>query len=81
MNSTGNTLEDVLKSRGIDMADVDAQDYKIPEPKESTKRLMEVYYNLKVTADMEAPYWYNRAWWENDGDVTIVRRAKAMAAC
>lgn len=81
MNSTGNTLEDVLKSRGIDMADVDAQDYKIPEPKESTKRLMEVYYNLKVTADMEAPYWYNRAWWENDGDVTIVRRANAMAAC
>jgi hypothetical protein len=75
-------LQDVLKSRGIKMADVvDTQDYKIPEAKESTKKLMEIYYNLKVTADMEAPYWYNRTWWENDGDVTIVRRAKAMAAC
>ena len=42
---------------------------------------MEIYYNLKVTADMEAPYWYNRTWWENDGDVIEVRRAKAMAAC
>lgn len=81
MNLNESKLEEVLKSRGIDMADVDAQDYKIPEPKDSTKRLMEIYYNLKVTADMEAPYWYNRAWWENDGEVTIVRRAKAMAAC
>ncbi len=82
MNSNGTKLEDVLKMRGIEMADVvDAKDYKIPEAKESTKRLMEIYYNLKVTADMEAPYWYNRTWWENDGDVTIVRRAKAMASC
>lgn len=81
MNSVGNKLEEVLKNRGIEMAEsVDAQDYKIPEAKDSTKRLMEIYYNLKVTADMEAPYWYNRTWWENDGEVTIVRRAKAMAA-
>lgn len=61
MNSNGTKLEDVLKMRGIEMADVvDSKDYKIPEAKESTKRLMEIYYNLKVTADMEAPYWYNR---------------------
>lgn len=81
MNSKGSKFEDVLKSRGIDMANVDAEDYKIPEAKQSTQKLMEIYYNLKVTADMEAPYWYNRTWWENDGEVTIVRRAKAMASC
>ena len=82
MNSNVISLEDVLKRRGIPLADVvDAQEYKIPEAKESTQRLMEVYYNLKATADMEVPYWYNRTWWENEGDVTIVRRAKAMAAC
>lgn len=82
MNSNGSKLEDVLKSRGIGMSDVvDSQDYKIPEAKESSKKLMELYYDLKVTADMEAPYWYNRTWWENDGEVTIVRRAKAMASC
>ena len=82
MNSNETKLEEVLKTRGIDMADVvDTKEYKIPEAKDSTKRLMEIYYNLKVTADMEAPYWYNRVWSENEGDVTIVRRAKAMAAC
>lgn len=82
MKSNESKLQDVLKSRGIDMADVDnLKEADIPEAKESTKRLMEIYYNLKVTADMEAPYWYNRTWWENDGDVIIVRRAKAMAAC
>jgi len=75
-------LQDILKSRGIDTVDVDnLQEVDIPEAKESTKKLMEIYYNLKVSADMEAPYWYNRTWWENDGDVIEVRRAKAMAAC
>lgn len=81
MKSKEIKLEDVLKARGITVADIDTQDYQISEAKESSKKLMEIYYNLKVTADMEAPYWYNRAWWENEGDVTIVRRAKAMAAC
>ena len=75
-------LEEVLKSRNIALSDVaDPQEYQIPEAKESTKRLMEIYYSLKVTADMEAPYWYNRTWWENEGDVPVIRRAKAMAAC
>ena len=81
MISNENKLQDVLKSRGIDMADVDnLLESDIPEAKESSKKLMDTYYTLKVTADMEAPYWYNRVWWENDGEVTIVRRAKAMAA-
>lgn len=41
---------------------------------------MDTYYVLKNTVDMEIPYWYNRVWFENDGDITIVRRAKALAA-
>jgi 4-hydroxyphenylacetate decarboxylase large subunit len=82
MNVKESKLQDVLKSRGIDTAEVDnLLESDIPEAKDSTKRLMELYYNLKVTADMEAPYWYNRTWWENDGDIIEVRRAKAMAAC
>nr|WP_320132550.1 4-hydroxyphenylacetate decarboxylase large subunit [uncultured Holophaga sp.] len=82
MESNTISLEQVLKSRGISMAEVtDPKEHQIPEAKESTQRLMELYYTLKVTADMEAPYWYNRAWWENEGDVPVVRRAKAMAAC
>ncbi len=82
MNSAESKLEDVLKSRGIEVTNHDnIKESDIPEEKESTKKLMEIYYTLKVTADMEAPYWYNRTWWENEGDVTIVRRAKAMAAC
>jgi len=82
MNVKESKLQDVLKSRGIDVADVDnLLESDIPEAKDSTKRLMELYYNLKVTADMEAPYWYNRTWWENDGDIIEVRRAKSVAAC
>lgn len=81
MISNESKLQEVLKSRGIDMADVNnLLESDIQEPKESSKKLMETYYTLKVTADMEAPYWYNRVWWENDGEVIIVRRAKAMAA-
>ena len=82
MNLKESKLQDVLKSRGIEMADVDnIKEFDIPEAKESSKKLMDIYYTLKVTADMEAPYWYNRTWWENDGDIVEVRRAKAMAAC
>lgn len=81
MNVKESKLQDVLKSRGIDMSDVDSiSEADIPEAKESSKKLMDIYYNLKVTADMEAAYWYNRTWWENDGDIIEVRRAKAVAA-
>ena len=82
MSLVENKLQDVLKSRGIDMGSVEnITELDIKEAKESSKKLMDIYYNLKVTADMEAPYWYNRAWSENQGDVVEVRRAKAMAAC
>lgn len=80
MNSNESKVQEILKQRGIDTAAVDdATEADIPEPCERFKQLMEVYYTLKVSADMETPYWYNRIWWENDGDLLEVRRAKAVA--
>ena len=80
MNSNESKVQEILKQRGIDTAAVDdATEADIPEPCERFKQLMEVYYTLKVSADMETPYWYNRIWWENDGDLIEVRRAKAVA--
>ncbi len=77
MNVKETKLEDVLKSRGIDMKDVDnVSEADIPKAKESTQKLMDIYYTLKVTADMEAAYWYNRTWWENDGEVIEVEELK-----
>lgn len=73
-------LEELLKKRGLDMDTYDRTTDDIPAPPEGLTKLMDTYYVLKNTADMEIPYWYNRVWWENDGDVTIVRRAKALAA-
>lgn len=45
----------------------------------STK-LLETYRSVKVTMDMEMTYWYNRVWQENAGEITVIRRAKALAA-
>lgn len=56
------------------------QEQDIHDAAESFQRIMDIYYLLKVTADMESAYWYNRVWWENDGDLLEVRRAKAVAA-
>ena len=73
-------LEELLAKRGLNMGIYDRTTEDIPAPPEGLSKLMDTYYVLKNTADMEIPYWYNRVWWENDGEVTIVRRAKAMAA-
>lgn len=74
-------LQEILKSRGItDEQLKEAQERDIPAAAESFQRIMDIYYLLKVTADMESAYWYNRVWWENDGDLLEVRRAKAVAA-
>ena len=82
MNSREEKLQAVLKERGISPASMDNfREADIPAAKESTQKIMDIYYTLKVTADTEATYWYNRIWWENDGDILEVRRAKAMAAC
>lgn len=49
--------------------------------KKASKRaedLLDVYYNTSSTADMEFPYWYNREYRKSDGDIPVVRRAKAL---
>lgn len=73
-------LDEVMKKHGLSKITTAETDGKVPKEAEGCKRLMDVYYTLKNTADMEFPYWYNRVWWENDGELPVVRRAKAMAA-
>ena len=71
---------DLLKERGLDVDTYDRTKADIPAPPEGCTKLMDTYYVLKNTVDMEIPYWYNRVWFENEGDMTIVRRAKALGA-
>ena len=72
-------LQEILKARGItDEQLKEVQEQDIPAAAESFQRIMDIYYLLKVTADMESAYWYNRVWWENDGDLLEVRRAKPL---
>ncbi|MGL5207338.1 MAG: 4-hydroxyphenylacetate decarboxylase large subunit [Acidaminococcaceae bacterium] len=72
-------MQEVLKKRGISMPD-NTEDRAIPAPPEGVTKLLDTYYILKNSVDMEIPYWYNRVWQENNGDITEVRRCKAMAA-
>ena len=79
--SNDQKLKELLKQRRLDMEKTYSRTTEeIPAPPSGFTKLMDTYYLLKNTADMEIPYWYNRVWWENDGEVTIVRRAKALAA-
>lgn len=71
---------DLLKKRGLDIDTYDRTKADIPAPPEGCTKLMDTYYVLKNTVDMEIPYWYNRVWFENEGDMPIIRRAKALAA-
>lgn len=80
MNSNEQKMQEVLKKRGIEIPQAEISTDDIPAPPEGVTKLLETYYTLKNTADMEIPYWYNRVWWENDGDIIEVRRAKAYAA-
>lgn len=78
--SNNEKLEEIMKKRGLS-ANLSAEaDITIPQEAEGCKHLMETYYTLKNTADMEIPYWYNRVWLENEGELLLVRRAKAMGA-
>lgn len=79
MKSNDEKMQEILRERGISMSD-SVKDRVIPEAPEGVKKLMEIYYILKNSVDMEIPYWYNRVWQENDGELLEVRRAKAMAA-
>ena len=76
MKSNEEKMEEILKKRGISMVD-NTEDRKIPEPPEGVNKLLDTYYILKNSVDMEIPYWYNRVWQENNGDITEVRRCKA----
>ena len=74
-------IQEILKRRGLDVSEETGfADEVIPEPSPRFTKLINIYYAMKNTIDMEYPYWYNRVWWENDGDITEIRRAKAEAA-
>ena len=74
-------IQEILKRRGLDVSDLtDFADEVVPDPSPRFQKLINIYYMMKNTIDMEYPYWYNRVWWENDGDITEIRRAKAEAA-
>lgn len=74
-------IQEILEKRGLDVTEVDNfTEADVQEPTERFKKLIEIYYSMKNTVDMEIPYWYNRVWWENEGDVPVVRRAKAYGA-
>lgn len=50
------------------------------KPSERAARLMEhFFYPAYSSADTEFPYWYTRKYAECEGDVTEIRRAKALA--
>ncbi|WFD09330.1 4-hydroxyphenylacetate decarboxylase large subunit [Tepidibacter hydrothermalis] len=79
-------LEDILASKGLSInyqsggnAPDDMVDREIKkEPTDRAKKLRDIYYNTLSTTDIEFPYWYNRKWKELDGEVTVVRRARAL---
>jgi len=74
-------VQEILKRRGLDVTPVDNfTETDVPEPTERFTKLINIYYLMKNTVDMEIPYWYNRFWWENEGDVPVIRRAKAYGA-
>lgn len=63
--SNDQKLKELLKQRGLDMEKTYSRTTEeIPAPPSGFTKLMDTYYLLKNTADMEIPYWYNRVWWE-----------------
>lgn len=79
MKSIDEKNKKILEKHNIGAKNSLKDEEVIKEPCEGFKKLMDIYYLLKVSADMEIPYWYNRIWWENDGDIVEIRRAKAVA--
>jgi len=43
------------------------------------KKLMDLYYQSLASTSMEWTYWYTRKFEEEDGELQIIRRAKALA--
>ncbi len=81
MNNNDKKVQEILKQRGIDyITDIPVSKEDIPEAAFGCQKLLDTYYVLKNTLDMEVTYWYNRTWQENDGEITEIRRAKSLAA-
>ena len=80
MNTNEAKMQEVLKSRGIEMAEEIIVKEEIPEEAYGIKQLMKTYYVLLNTVDIELTYWYNRVYWENTDEIPMIRRAKALAA-
>ena len=81
MNNNDKKVQEILKQRGIDyVTDISVSKEDIPEAAFGCQKLLDTYYVLKNTLDMEVTYWYNRTWQENDGEITEIRRAKSLAA-
>lgn len=79
LKSKEDKIKEILKQKGIE-TESESSDIKefIKEPTKRAAKLREVFYNTLSTADMEFPYWYTRTWRELDGEITVVRRAKAL---
>lgn len=74
-------IKDLMEKHGLKMTGMDGHPTEdIPAKAQGCEKLLEIYYVLKNTVDMENSYWFTRTWEENAGDVTIIRKAKAEAA-
>ena len=76
-------INEILEKRNKSL-DVDIlagyQEEPIPEPSPRFTKLINLYYQMKNTLDLEYTYWFNRAWWQAEGDLPEIRKAKATAA-
>lgn len=75
-------IRSILLARGIDSNTYSNENIEHgeleQEPTPRSRGLRDLFYNTLSTADMEFPYWYTRTWKEFDGDITVVRRARAL---
>ena len=71
-------IREILKSNGIESKESNDCIEVRKTPTKRAEDLRNVFYNTLSTADMEFPYWYTRTWNELDGEITVVRRAKAL---
>lgn len=72
-------IKNILKAKGIKNSKSNDSNLDIiKEPTDRSKKLRDIFYNTLSTTDMEFPYWYTRSWEELNGEITIVRRAKAL---
>lgn len=82
------TFKDVMASAGIPMdfesggqSPKEITDREIKrEPHERVKKIRDIFMDTLSTADNEFPYWYTRVYMENDSEIPVVRRAKALKA-